>query len=97
RKGAVFTIIPNAGWHFSYIGGVQKIVEKLEAFAHTEYNTDHYKDINFIQNTIENGKDVFGREMEFEIIPNDYNYPKYLKTDEAQTKFADYFFRKTSR
>ena len=97
RKGAVYTIIPNAGWHFSYIGGVKKIIEKLEAFSHTEYNVAQYKDESFISASIENGKDLFGRDMEFEIIGADHPYPQYLQTAEAQIKFAEFFFRNRTK
>src|SRR5690606_9261187 len=36
RRGQVYDIIPNAGWHFSFMGGYNKIKQKLEAFSHTE-------------------------------------------------------------
>jgi beta-1,4-mannosyl-glycoprotein beta-1,4-N-acetylglucosaminyltransferase len=36
--------IDNGGWHFSYLGGVQMIIKKVESFAHAEYNKDEYKD-----------------------------------------------------
>ena len=32
-------IIENAGWHFSSMGGLDRFVQKLEAFAHTAQNT----------------------------------------------------------
>ena len=28
--------VNRAGWHFSYLGGIDRIIKKLEAFAHTE-------------------------------------------------------------
>jgi hypothetical protein len=27
-------IIPDGGWHFTYMGGVKKVIEKMKAFAH---------------------------------------------------------------
>ncbi|HLF52047.1 hypothetical protein [Flavobacterium sp.] len=94
RRGEVYKIIPNAGWHFTYIGGVKKIIQKLEAFAHTEYNSEEYKDEKNILKLIENGKDLFGRDLEFEIVGEDYKFPKYLKTEEGQNKFKEFFFSK---
>lgn len=29
-------IAPNAGWHFSYMGGVEAVKKKIEAFSHSE-------------------------------------------------------------
>ena len=91
RRGEVYEILPNAGWHFTYVGGAKKIVEKLESFSHTEYNLDEFKDINKISELIKKGKDLFGRDMEFEVVDLSYNLPKYLKTSEAQQKFKDLF------
>lgn len=91
RRGEVYEIIPNAGWHFTYVGGAKKIVEKLESFSHTEYNLDEFKDINKISELIKKGKDLFGRDLEFEVIDFSYNLPNYLKTTEAQQKFKDLF------
>lgn len=91
RRGEVYEILPNAGWHFTYVGGAKKIVEKLESFSHTEYNLDEFKDINKISELIKKGKDLFGRDMEFEVVDLSYNLPNYLKTSEAQQKFKDLF------
>ncbi|RAR50982.1 glycosyltransferase family 17 protein [Flavobacterium lacus] len=91
RRGEVYEIIPNAGWHFTYIGGAKKIIEKLESFSHTEYNLEEFKNFDKISHLIKKGKDLFGREMEFEVVDLSYNLPKYLKTSEAQQKFKDLF------
>ena len=40
-------IIQNAGWHFSYLGGIKKIQYKIRSAAHTELNT---KKINTKEN-----------------------------------------------
>lgn len=92
RKGEVYQIIPNAGWHFTYLGGAKKIIEKLESFSHTECNLKEYKDENKINDIIKSGKDLFGREMEFEVIDVCQNLPKYLQQEESQQKFKDLFF-----
>ena len=92
RKGEVYQIIPNAGWHFTYLGGAKKIIEKLESFSHTECNLKEYKDENKINDIIKSGKDLFGREMEFEVIDICQNMPKYLQREESQQKFKDLFF-----
>jgi beta-1,4-mannosyl-glycoprotein beta-1,4-N-acetylglucosaminyltransferase len=33
-----YPIIKKGGWHFSYLGGLEKIKYKLASFAHTEFN-----------------------------------------------------------
>ena len=95
RRGEVYEIIPNAGWHFTYIGGVKKIIQKIEAFSHTEYNLEQYKSEQNIIELIESGKDLFGRDLEFEIAGDNYLLPKYLNTQESRDKYKEHFFTKT--
>ena len=90
RRGEVYKIIPNAGWHFSYMGGFKSIKDKLESFSHTEYNLDQFKDEKFINDMIMSGKDLFGRDLEFEVIQPENGLPAYLTDNEVQQKFAPY-------
>lgn len=92
RKGEIFKIIPNAGWHFTYIGGVKKIIEKLEAFSHTEYNLKAYKNEDKIQEYIKSGKDLFGRNLKFNIIDDENFLPDYLSKKEVKERFKNLFF-----
>lgn len=53
------------GWHFSFMGGVSTIKEKIHAFSHTEYNTP--KIINEIEEKVSTlHNDVFNRGFIFE-------------------------------
>jgi beta-1,4-mannosyl-glycoprotein beta-1,4-N-acetylglucosaminyltransferase len=72
--------IANGGWHFTWLGGSKRIVEKLEAFAHQEINIDKYKDIHTIQKNIDSGKDAFGRSEEniTKFVEIDKSYPAYI-------------------
>jgi beta-1,4-mannosyl-glycoprotein beta-1,4-N-acetylglucosaminyltransferase len=72
------SIIDKGGWHFGFLGGVDKIIEKLEAFAHTEYNKVEYKNREAIVDAINTGKDLFGRGFEYQFVPVDESYPTYL-------------------
>jgi beta-1,4-mannosyl-glycoprotein beta-1,4-N-acetylglucosaminyltransferase len=93
RRGEVYEIIANAGWHFTYVGGVEKIIQKLEAFSHSEFNLNEFKDERNILKLIKDGKDLFGRDIEFEIVDEDYKFPKYLKSKEGLDKFKDFFYK----
>ena len=53
--------IANAGWHFSYLGGVEAISRKLESFSHTEMNTPEFNEPTHLQNCIELGIDYLHR------------------------------------
>ena len=91
RRGKVYEIIPNAGWHFTFMGGFNKIKQKLEAFSHTEYNLEYLKDEKYINDCLASGKDLFDRDMEFEVISSYTELPEYLQQPEIQRKFSEYF------
>src|SRR5579862_3591918 len=71
-------IIDNGGWHFSFLGGAGRIIEKLEAFAHVEYNKEEFKDPRKIQEAINSGRDILGRGFRYRCIPLDATFPEYL-------------------
>lgn len=94
RRGEVFKIIPNAGWHFTYLGGVKNIIKKLEAFSHTEFNNDTFKSQEKIEEYITTGKDLFGRDMEFKMLDNLETLPKFIQENANNPKYKEYFFAK---
>jgi tetratricopeptide (TPR) repeat protein len=53
--------MPNAGWHFSYVGGIEKIIKKIENFSHSEFDKPQYKDPQNIEDIVTKGEDLFGR------------------------------------
>lgn len=72
-------MIENGGWHFSYLGGVDKIIEKLESFSHQEFNKPEYKDRENLARIISSGKDLFGRKgYTYKIVPIDSSYPREI-------------------
>jgi len=71
-------IISDGGWHFSFLGQPELIKNKIEAFAHTEYNAQEYKDTQKILYRIENGIDPFDRfPLKYYDISN--TYPIWFK------------------
>lgn len=53
------------GWHFSFLGGVDAIKTKIEAFSHTEYRqcADEQNIRDAIGNRWRRGVDLFGRDI----------------------------------
>ena len=47
--------ISNSGWHFSYLGGIEKIILKLKNYSHQEYNKPEIANADFIKTCIKNG------------------------------------------
>jgi beta-1,4-mannosyl-glycoprotein beta-1,4-N-acetylglucosaminyltransferase len=79
--------VPNAGWHFSYLGGIDRVREKIGASIHTELDLPKFTDQSHLERCIDAGIDVFGRDLRFHFTPLDESYPKYL-LDNRQ-KFKD--------
>ncbi len=53
--------IKNGGWHLSYFMGVEGIQNKIMNFAHQEYNNDQFTDLNYIQQRLSKGEELYGR------------------------------------
>jgi len=83
-----WNIIENGGWHFSYLMEPKKIQEKLKSFAHSEYNSNFYTDIEKIKDAIENNKDLFNRNQKYEKIQLDNSFPDYIL--ENKIKFQNW-------
>ncbi len=71
-------VIDNGGWHFSYLKNPIDIKKKIEAFAHSELNKEEYKNIENIKNSIQNGTDLYHRDISFNKISINKDFPKYL-------------------
>jgi beta-1,4-mannosyl-glycoprotein beta-1,4-N-acetylglucosaminyltransferase len=82
-----YQIIDNGGWHFSFIKTPEQIVKKIEAFAHTEFNLQEFKNKEKILEKIKSRKDLFDRNIVYKKINLDNSFPDYL----VQKKF---FYKK---
>ncbi len=79
--------IKNGGWHFSYLGGANKILTKIKSFAHEEYH-DTFTNSDDIQSLINNSEDLFGREdMKLEFTEIDNSFPRYLRENIERFSF----------
>jgi hypothetical protein len=72
-------IIKDGGWHFSFLGGVDKIIKKIESFYHSEYDNEYFKNPDRIVRMLNRGEDLFDREdMQFKLCNIDNSYPQYV-------------------
>jgi beta-1,4-mannosyl-glycoprotein beta-1,4-N-acetylglucosaminyltransferase len=77
--------VANAGWHFTYIGGVEKTILKLKSFSHTEYSTTEETDpVNVAALLKHQSKTTFGKILDEEdsarhVVPVTAEaFPQYL-------------------
>jgi beta-1,4-mannosyl-glycoprotein beta-1,4-N-acetylglucosaminyltransferase len=68
-------VVEDGGWHLSFMGGESRIKDKLEAYAHQEYNNNTIKE-NIARN-IQSKNDLFFRGSLSEIDIN-VEFPKSL-------------------
>ena len=74
------------GWHFSYLGGVDKIIQKLNSFSVQMWDTDYYKDPVRIAKQLASVSDVVDRNVKLEKVKIDNTYPRYIQDN--QKRFA---------
>jgi beta-1,4-mannosyl-glycoprotein beta-1,4-N-acetylglucosaminyltransferase len=81
---AISPIIKNAGWHLSYFGDVDFIINKFKSFSDIDYNNEHHLDKERLQTNIQNYINILNFEK-LDIIPIERNknlppqYDVYLK------------------
>lgn len=73
--------IIDGGWHFSFLGGVERIKDKIESYSETGTDTDEVKDDSHLRHCLSTGADLFGRKdprFEKVFVPINDTFPKAL-------------------
>jgi beta-1,4-mannosyl-glycoprotein beta-1,4-N-acetylglucosaminyltransferase len=73
-----YKTLPDAGWHFTWMGGADRIVEKIQSFSHQEYNQPQFTDLDRIIAHIENGSNIFNDSNKLKFLPVDGTFPLYV-------------------
>lgn len=77
--------IKDGGWHFSYLGGIKKVKEKIESFAHIELSED--LDNKDIQKDLEDGKFIYrDRIVNIKYSKIDKSFPKIIFKNQTKWK-----------
>lgn len=94
KNGYHKQVLTNAGWHFSYLVSPEEIPNKLESFAHSEFDTDYFKDVERLRKCVEAGTDILDRpDMKFVVEPLDApecvmrdrdKYKEFIKNDSSK-------------
>lgn len=77
----------NSGWHFSFLGGAERVKQKLQSYAHNEFNNSSYTDLNLIKERLNNMQDPLGRN-DF-VIHHETDLSKFPK---SSLKFTELFY-----
>jgi beta-1,4-mannosyl-glycoprotein beta-1,4-N-acetylglucosaminyltransferase len=84
RKEQVGVILENGGWHFSFLGGAERIREKLDAYSYQGRRSRLFlklADMLFpdrIDRKINSNADIFYSGRRFTTVELDDSFPKYL-------------------
>jgi hypothetical protein len=54
------------GWHLSYFGNAENVLKKIVSISHYEFDTKENTNLETINNRINSGEDIFGRNNDFE-------------------------------
>lgn len=87
EEGPHIQVIPDGGWHFSYMGGIDKIMHKINSWAHTEYNNPQFNTREKVIENILAGRDLFGEGMKFELLDIDRStlpFPQEIREHRAR-------------
>lgn len=95
RVQSMGPILPNCGHHFTYLGGFDKIVDKMKNAAHTELNNPEF--LEGVKQRFENLDDITGRQGKdlLEVIEIDELYPKTIR--ENISAWQKYIFKKEAK
>lgn len=67
-EGPHINVIREGGWHFSYMGGLEKVMYKIQSWAHQEYNTPEFNTKEKVLENILSGRDLFGEGMTYQLF-----------------------------
>ena len=77
-------VYPKGGWHFSFLGGEERIKYKIKSYAHQQYNNKEV--FENITKNINEGKDIFNRGTEMKIIDINNLFPEYIVKNQNKYK-----------
>jgi len=76
--------IQRGGWHFSYLGGADRVRAKLASFAHTEMDTPEYS--SRVEDSLRETRLLWDAAAQCTVVPLDDRFPRHLV--ENRERFA---------
>lgn len=79
-------IVPQGGWHFSWVMTDERISEKMSTISHTEHDLPEFNNPDHIRHCVENNIDIWNRPRKMKIVPLDSRLPAWLVANKARFK-----------
>ncbi|KXV19254.1 hypothetical protein AD933_02055 [Acetobacter malorum] len=73
------------GWHFTFMGGIKTIQQKLAAYSHTDdYWPAMMKDEAKLQEVLDIGIRIWSNDQLVQYVPVDHTFPKYVQDNQKK-------------
>jgi beta-1,4-mannosyl-glycoprotein beta-1,4-N-acetylglucosaminyltransferase len=82
HNGILRYLVYNGGWHFTAMGGVDSVKEKIKAFLDEDFLDTQGRET--IESKVLNLQELRGRRIRFKVV--NHNLPKYLIANESKYK-----------
>lgn len=91
RHSPNVVVIKNGGWHFSYMGDIKRMLDKVATGSHQEYNNDNYNTKERFTRALLEKRDPFGHNDRFDFVAINV-LPKYIQDNKE--KYEDMFLER---
>lgn len=80
-------VIKNAGWHFSYCGGAEAILQKIQSISEQQFEASKAITLDEICDKISKGQDIYGRkQLHYGPVRLDASFPEYIVRNKEKYK-----------
>jgi len=93
------TLFYNAGWHFSWLGGIERVIDKLKAYAHSEHTGLARQGDDVVRRALRSGRGIFALMEEdqiyggeFSVVPLDDGFPEVIRRDPEKYRRLGWFY-----
>lgn len=70
-------LVPHGGWHFSYLGGLERVLQKRQSIVEQQYNDAETTTAQWVSRRIRQGRDIYRRGYLF--YPTARSLPNFLR------------------
>ena len=71
-------LINNGGWHFKDIFTPEELSIKLKTFAHKEFDTEEFTNVEIIKKKISLKKDLYNKDQIYSKVEINDDFPEYI-------------------
>lgn len=77
--------INDAGWHWSWLGGIDEVMRKFQSFSHQEPEVQKHAIRENLERKIKEGESLWGSDK-WKIVTIDESFPEYILNNQGKFK-----------